>query len=171
VSPTIIHWDRFNHDRPAFIAWLVLYAVTPLLVPALWIYNGGWRRGAVEALDAEVPWWARVALAVVGSTLFLIGLVIFVKPSIAIEHWPWDVTPLTARFVASFTALNVGWAAAALDRRWAAIRIPCLSSLTGWVLLLGGSFVPGTTSTATARPPGSMSAVRSQSLPCSAGCC
>jgi uncharacterized membrane protein HdeD (DUF308 family) len=33
---------------------------------------------------------------------------------------------------------NVGWAAAALDGRWAAIRIPALSQLVGFALLLGG---------------------------------
>jgi len=48
------------------------------------------------------------------------------------------VSPLTARVVASFTALNVGWAAAALDGRWAAIRIPALSQLVGFALLLAG---------------------------------
>ena len=135
---TIIHWEKFNHDHPAFIAWVVLYTITPFLVPALWVYNGGWQPGPVGRLDVEVPPWARVALGVVGGALFLIGLVIFLKPSVAVEHWPWDVTPLTARVVASFTALNVGWAAAALDRRWSALRIPCVSSLSGWVLLLLG---------------------------------
>lgn len=33
---------------------------------------------------------------------------------------------------------SVGWAAAALDGRWAAIRIPALSQLVGTLLLLGG---------------------------------
>jgi hypothetical protein len=134
---TVIHWDRFNHDHPVFFAWVLIYAVAPFLVSGLWLYNGGWRRGPVEPPDLEVPRLVRVALGVVGGAHFVVGLVIFVQPSIAVDRWPWDVTPLTARVVAAFTALNVGWAAAALDRRWAAIRIPCLSTLTGWVLLLG----------------------------------
>ena len=85
-----------------------------------------------------MPLPGRVALGVIGSAFFVVGLVIFVKPSLAVEHWPWDVTPLTARVVASFTALNVGWAAAALDKRWTALRIPCISQLTGVTLLLLG---------------------------------
>ncbi len=136
AAATLIHWDRFNHDHPTFWAWLAIYAVAPVLVPALWLHNGGWRPGPVEPGDVEVPKWVRAVLGLVGGSLFVIGIAIFLRPQLAIDHWPWDVSPLTARVVASFTALNVGWAAAALDRRWMALRIPALSSLTGWVLLL-----------------------------------
>lgn len=135
AGTTLIHWDRFNHDHPTFWAWLALYAVAPVLVPALWLHNGGWRPGPVEAGDVEVPKWVRAVLGLVGGSLFVIGIAIFLRPQLAIDHWPWDVSPLTARVIASFTALNVGWAAASLDRRWSAIRIPCLASLTGWILV------------------------------------
>ena len=135
---TILHWEKFNHDHITFFGWTALYAITPFLVPALWFSNGGWRPGPVEPPDVELPFPGRVALGVIGSAFFVVGLVIFVKPSLAVEHWPWDVTPLTARVVASFTALNVGWAAAALDKRWCALRIPCISQLTGVTLLLLG---------------------------------
>ena len=133
---TILHWDKFNHDHLTFYGWVTLYAVAPLLIPLLWLYNGGWRPGPVEQPDVEVPRLARIALGVAGVSLFVVAIAIFVRPSIAIEHWPWDVTPLTARVVASFTALNVGWAAAALDRRWSSLRIPAISQLTNFVLLL-----------------------------------
>jgi hypothetical protein len=135
---TIIHWDRFNHGHPSFWGWAALYAVTPFLVAGLWVYNGGWRPARAEDAEPRLPPWARVALGVTGVASLVVGLVIFVQPSLAVEHWPWDVTPLTARVVASFTALNVGWAAAALDGRWAAIRIPALSQVVGFALLLGG---------------------------------
>jgi hypothetical protein len=135
---TIIHWDKFNHDHPAFFGWLALYAVAPVLIPVLWVYNGGWRRAPVVSPDVEVPAWARLTLGVAGTVFFAIGLAIFVEPSLAIDHWPWDLTPLTTRVVGSFMALNVGWAAAALDGRWSAIRIPGLSTLSGLALLLIG---------------------------------
>ena len=135
---TVIHWDKFNHDHPAFWAWVGLYAVTPFLVAGLWVYNGGWRPLRGEVPEPRVPGWARLALGLSGGAAFVVGLLIFVRPSLAIEHWPWDVSPLTARVVASFTALNVGWAAAAVDGRWAAIRIPALSQLVGFALLLLG---------------------------------
>lgn len=135
---TIVHWDKFNHDHPAFWAWVVLYAVTPPLVAGLWVYNGGWRPPRVGEPEPRLPRWARVALAGAGSLSFAVGLVVFISPDLAVSHWPWDVSPLTARVVGSFTALNVGWAAAALDGRWAAIRIPALSQLVGFALLLAG---------------------------------
>jgi hypothetical protein len=135
---TFIHWDRFNHDHPAFFGWVALYVIAPFLIPALWVYNGGWRRGAPVPPDRAVPRWARVSLAVTGGLSFAIGIAIFVWPSLAIDHWPWDVTPLTARVVGSFLALNVGWAAAGLDGRWSAIRIPALSQVAGLLLLLVG---------------------------------
>lgn len=133
---TAIHWDRFDHDHPTFWAWVAIYAAAPVVVPALWLANGGWRPGPVEPGDVEVPAWVRALLGVVGGALFLVGIAVFLRPSLGVDHWPWDVSPLTARVVASFTALNIGWAAAALDRRWSALRIPALASLTGWVLLL-----------------------------------
>jgi len=135
---TIIHWEKFNHDHPAFIGWLVLYAVAPFLIPGLWVSNGGWRPGPAVPPDREVPRWARGSLAVLGGGSFEIGLVIFVEPSLAIDHWLLVVSPLTARVVSSFLALNVGWAVAALDGRWSAIRTPCLSQLAGLTLLLLG---------------------------------
>src|SRR5437016_8962964 len=33
---TVLHWDKFNHNHISFYAWLLLYVVTPFLVPALW---------------------------------------------------------------------------------------------------------------------------------------
>ena len=135
---TILHWDKFDHGHPSFWAWAFLYAAAPILVPALWVYNGGWERPRADSTEVRVPSWARVALGLFGAASLLVGLVIFIEPSIAIDHWGWDVTPLTARVVANFIALNVGWAAVALDGRWVAMRIPALSQIVGFTLLLGG---------------------------------
>lgn len=35
---TFLHWDRFSNNL-GFYLWLVLYVVTPFLVPVLWNYN------------------------------------------------------------------------------------------------------------------------------------
>jgi hypothetical protein len=85
---TIIHWDRFNHDHPTFWAWVALYAVTPLLVPALWLGNGGYERARAGDSEERLPAWARLALGVGGGGFFLAGLIIFIWPSIAVDHWP-----------------------------------------------------------------------------------
>src|SRR5947207_2113881 len=36
---TLLHWDGFSHDRPAFLAWAALYFTTPILVPLVWLLN------------------------------------------------------------------------------------------------------------------------------------
>ena len=89
---TLIHWDKFNHDHPAFFGWVVLYAVTPILVPILWVYNGGWRPGPVEPPDVEVPRALRILLGVAGVSLFVVAHRDLRPPELAIDHWPWDVT-------------------------------------------------------------------------------
>jgi hypothetical protein len=38
---TIIHWDRFDTGHLPFQIWLVLYVVTPFLVPFVWWRNRG----------------------------------------------------------------------------------------------------------------------------------
>lgn len=52
---TILHYDRFNHSHPAFIAWLILYLVTPFLIPALWWVNRKTDPRLPDAPDAVIP--------------------------------------------------------------------------------------------------------------------
>ena len=42
---TSLHWDAFTHGHVSTWLWLILYVVTPLLIPALWIANGRTDRG------------------------------------------------------------------------------------------------------------------------------
>ncbi|MDQ3897793.1 MAG: hypothetical protein M3326_11245, partial [Actinomycetota bacterium] len=34
---TFLHWDVFNHRHVSFLAWLLLYISTPLLLPLLYV--------------------------------------------------------------------------------------------------------------------------------------
>jgi hypothetical protein len=52
---TIIHWEKFNHNHASFFGWVALYAVTPLLVPALWVYNGGWGQRKRDSGEPMTP--------------------------------------------------------------------------------------------------------------------
>jgi hypothetical protein len=36
---TIVHWDKFSHDKVAFWIWAALYFVAPFLVVATWVLN------------------------------------------------------------------------------------------------------------------------------------
>ena len=52
---TIIHWAEFNHNHISFYAWLVLYLVTPILVPILWLRSRGTDPVTPEPTELIVP--------------------------------------------------------------------------------------------------------------------
>ena len=54
LAATILHWDRFSHGKLCFTLWLILYAITPLLVPAIWFYNKKTDSGQPEESDVMV---------------------------------------------------------------------------------------------------------------------
>jgi hypothetical protein len=134
---TVLHWDRFHAGHPAFLLWAWVYALTPLVVPALWLINRRRDPGTPESRDVVMGGALRAVLAGVGGALGVLALVMFVVPTAVIEVWPWELTPLTARAVASFIALPaVAWLAMAVDRRWSAARIMVATIAVGLILLL-----------------------------------
>jgi hypothetical protein len=136
---TFLHFDRFNHGHISFFAWLILYIVTPFLVPIIWWRNQATDPHVLEPNDVAVPQWVRLATGIVGAVLFLIALFMFIFPQTAISIWPWTLTPLTARVVAGWFALpGVVGMAFATDVRWSAWRITLQSQIAGVVLILIG---------------------------------
>ena len=124
---TLIHWDKFNHgDAPligalVFYGWVIVYIVSPFVVLALWWSNRRTDSGAARAREAVVPESVRLAARVYAAGALIAAAVFFISPRIAIDIWPWDLTPLTARVIASFTAqVGVGALLISLDRRWSA---------------------------------------------------
>ena len=120
---TLLHWDRFHHGHVSFIAWSVLYAVTPLLVAGVLVVN--WRSdpGVPEERDLRIPTAARVVLAVVGGAALLCGASLFLLPEHGTRLWAWETTPLTARVVGAVLtlpgAVNL-WLLR--ESRWSAMR-------------------------------------------------
>jgi hypothetical protein len=76
----------------------------------------------------------------VGGVQSAVALVLLLFPSTMIEHWPWELTPLTAQTLGGWfalpgvTALTMG-----IDGRWTAIRITLESQLIGLALILLGT--------------------------------
>jgi hypothetical protein len=120
---TLLHWDRFHHGHISFVAWAVLYLVTPLLVTAVLIAN--WRAdpGTPEERDLRIPTAARAVLAVVGGAATLCGLCLFLLPEHGVQLWAWETTPLTTRVVGAVLtlpgAVNL-WLLR--ETRWTAMR-------------------------------------------------
>ena len=143
---TIIHWDRFNHgDGPAiaavaFYGWTIVYILSPFAVFGLWWRNRTTDSGAPAARDAVVPRAALVAARVFAAGALVGGLLVFLVPRVAIEIWPWTLTPLTARVLASFTVqVGVGALMLSLDSRWSAWRLLVQTFFVATALLLVGA--------------------------------
>jgi MFS family permease len=144
LAATILHWDRFNHDHVSFWAWLGLYVATPPLLPWLWARNRRTDPGRLSADDVPVPAPLRTVLALAGSAMLLFALVMFVWPSAVIEHWPWALTPLTARVLAGFLAFPAAaMALFATDVRWSSFQLPAETATIGLALILVATFRAG----------------------------
>ncbi len=136
LAATVLHWERFDVHHLPFQLWLILYVVTPLLIPALWFANR--RRDPVrpDAGAAIVPSRVRTAMAWIGGMLVTVALWMFMFPQAAIGVWAWKLTPLTARVMAGWFSLSgVGGLVLATEPRWSAWRV-LLQSMMVWLALL-----------------------------------
>jgi hypothetical protein len=143
---TVIHWDRFNHgDAPAlaaiaFYAWTIVYIVSPFAVFAIWWRNRATDPRTPAADDQRVPPSARLAARAFAAGALGVGLLFFVVPDVAIDIWPWQLTPLTARVLASLTVqVGVGALVLSLDPRWSTWRLIVHTYFVATALLLIGA--------------------------------
>ena len=136
---TVLHWENFNHSHVTFYLWVVLYALTPLLIPAIWALNRRTDPGKPDADARRVPRAVRVLGGGVGVLLTLSAVALFAAPEPMIEAWPWTVSPFTARILAGWFALfGVVNGVVVLDPRWSAARILVQSQIIGFTLVLVG---------------------------------
>jgi hypothetical protein len=140
---TFMHWDRFSQNL-GFYLWLILYVVTPFLVPVLWYFNRKTDPGSPEEKDVLIPptvgWILR--LIAFGSLVFV--LIGFFNPAFMIQVWPWTLTPLTARVMCGWVALlGVGALVMSYERRWSGWKVP-LECIAVWhILVLVAAFLNG----------------------------
>lgn len=128
---TIIHLDRFHEDSLPFAAWVALYVVTPIGVPLLFLRN----RRALPGPPLPGP--VRAVLGVAGAAIVSASLVIYAVPDVAIDNWPYALTPLTARITAAVFVVYGGlWLSIALFNRLEAVRIPLEAHVVGLLVLL-----------------------------------
>ncbi|GAC1461361.1 MAG: hypothetical protein PVS3B3_35820 [Ktedonobacteraceae bacterium] len=121
---TLLHWDRFNHSHISFFTWVALYFTTPFLVVAIWLRNRTTDPNTTESNEVIIPQAIRLFIGVVGAITLTVSLLLFLQPDLMIRHWPWMLTPLTARVVGAMFALpGVVGLGIALEKRWSAARI------------------------------------------------
>ena len=133
---TFLHWDRFSHGRLGFTLWLILYIVTPFLVPGLWLTNRKTDSGEPEAGDILVSPTVSHVLKLISAGSLLYAIIGFINPGIVITTWPWTLTPLTARVMCGWVALlGVGSFTMSQERRWSGWKVP-LESIAIWHILV-----------------------------------
>ncbi len=152
---TLLHWALFSHGHPSFWAWLVVYAITPVLLPAVWLVNRRHDPRRPAPGTALVPRWARTVVGLAGAVQLTAALAFFVRPAAAIAVWPWELSPLTARTVTAFLAfIGALWLAFLVEARWSALRLHVEGAVLGLALVaIGavrarGDFVAGPWTTA-----------------------
>jgi hypothetical protein len=134
---TLLHFDRFHREGAAFWAWLIVYIVTPVLVPLVW-----WRQRrefswAMDDDDLKTALSTRRLLLLIGAISLAISLFFFVVPSVLIALAPWKLTPLTARVAAGWCALGACTAVSvASDPRRSSANVLVQCGLIGMALSL-----------------------------------
>jgi peptidoglycan/LPS O-acetylase OafA/YrhL len=137
AAATLLHWDRFNHSHPWFWVWVVVYAVTPILLPLLWLRNRRTDPGTPD--DVMLPNPVRRLLYLGGLGGAVVAAFLFLLPEAAIQVWPWMLTPLTSRIIGGWFALSAATAlVTARDGRWSAVRIAVRTSVLFAALQLVG---------------------------------
>lgn len=143
---TFVHWDRFNHgDAPfvgaaVFYGWVGVYIVSPVVVIALWFFNRRTDSGEPAHGEAIVPNWVRMTARLFGIGALGAAGVFLLSPDTAIDHWGWQLTPLTARVIGCFTAqVGVGALWLSSDRRWSAWKLIVQTFFVATALLLIGA--------------------------------
>ena len=156
LGATLLHWDLFSHGHASFWAWLVVYLVTPVLLPAVWARNRRYDPGTPAPGTPLVPRWVRSLVGSVGVAQIVVALTFYARPQIGIALWPWDLSPLTTRTLSSFLAfIGAMWVAFLFESRWSALRLHVESATLGLALVaLGalraqGDFTGGALATAT----------------------
>ena len=133
---TFRHWDRFAHGRLGFTLWLILYLITPFLVPALWFYNSKTDSDAPEENDLVIPPRMGGILKGVALVSLLFATAGFLIPDFVIRFWPWSLTPLTARVMCGWVALlGMGAFMLSNETRWSGWKVP-LQSIAIWHILI-----------------------------------
>jgi hypothetical protein len=135
AGATALHLDRFTHDGLSFAAWAAIYAIAPVGLPLLYLSQ---RRAArVPLADSPMAARTRMLLGCAGGAVVLAALLAFAAPQSAIDVWPWTLTPLTARIVATVMALFGSlWVSVALSGGRTAARIPLEAHGVGLAFLL-----------------------------------
>jgi hypothetical protein len=128
LATTLIHVDKFHFDSPDFLpktaawVWVLIYALDPILISVALVRQLR-RPGEDPPHRAPVGAVYLVAVGASATIVLAVGIGLFATPRWAAGWWPWPLTPLTARAMASWLiGLGIVLGTAILERDWLRIR-------------------------------------------------
>jgi hypothetical protein len=103
---TVIHLDRFHLDAVGATlavtwAWIVVYAMVPVLMAILWVRQSR-VPGGDPAREHPLTPVLRLVLALTATVPLIAGGWLLVAPAVAGQWWPWELTALTARAIGAW---------------------------------------------------------------------
>lgn len=146
LTATMLHYNIFNKgDAPtlaaiAFYGWVIVYIASPAIVFYIWWRNHRLDPRTPAASDAVLSKTALLGARVFGVGAIIAAIVFFVSPQTAIDIWPWKLSELTARVLASFTfQVGVGATLLSRDSRWSSWRLLIQTFFIATIFLLVGA--------------------------------
>ncbi len=131
---TIVHWDRFNTNTLSYFLWVVIYIITPVLVPLLWWRNRMTDPGASSTDEIQVPLLIRRIFGLGGAGMLLLSIICFLFPDLLINTFAWPLNDFSARLLAGWMSIpGVGGITLALEPRWSGWRILLQAAYFGLV--------------------------------------
>jgi hypothetical protein len=103
---TLLHLDRFHLSSPdlnaqvAAWAWMIVYAVVPFLVLAVFAVQL-LARGGDPPKQGQIPTVIRVIIGANAVISLILCVALFLVPEAVFPLWPWELTPLTAKALAA----------------------------------------------------------------------
>ena len=90
---------------------------------ALRFYGRHEHSGASWEVSRPVTPAARNLAVTTGAVVVALGMLVLIRPGLAVAHWPWPITPLMVRIFASwFAAFGVGLLWFRVERDWERLR-------------------------------------------------
>ncbi|MEA2826364.1 MAG: hypothetical protein QOG43_803 [Actinomycetota bacterium] len=144
---TLLHLDQFNFgsDEPIALAaawlWTLVYIAAPIASGVL-LSRQLQEPGPVPAEEGRTPATPivpglRYLFLAQGTLLSVVGVVLFVAPGTADSLWPWPLTALPARAVASFL-LGFGVILLGIGRQNEAEILEPPGAACWWLAVLAG---------------------------------
>src|SRR5215510_15056536 len=94
---TFLHWDKFSIGTTPFYVWFASYLLPPPIFVSAYLWHQRRAAARTSGVDSPIPAWMRTLFWIFGLGLILIAISAFIFPSLLIQNFPWELTPLTTR--------------------------------------------------------------------------